>query len=117
VTGRRPRASGAALGAALVTALTVALGALGYATLPGRVRVHWSLGAGPYVGPETLPRALGVFVVPAVAVLTLAGLWLLRGAIGLESAPRARTYYDLGMLVVVAFLFAGQVVVVIANLV
>lgn len=98
--------------------LTVALGALAYVVVvPGRVRVHWTLGMGPYAGPETLPRVLGLFVVPVVAVLTLAGLWALRTAIDLEAEPRARRYYDLATLAVCCCLFAGQALVVVANLV
>ena len=112
----RTRPPGALLGALLIAGLTVALGALAYGSVPGRVRVHWTLGAGPYVGPETLPKALGLFVVPSVAVLVLAVLWLLRAAIDLESDPRGRRYYDLATLLALCLLFAGQAVIVLANL-
>ena len=114
---RRGRPSRPVLGAVLAVGLTVALGVLAYGAVPGRVRVHWTLGTGPYVGPETLPRALGLFVVPVVAVLTLAGLWALRAVIDLGSDPRARRYYDLATLAVCCCLFAGQALVVVANLV
>jgi hypothetical protein len=117
VSERRGRSSRPVLGSLFAVGLTVALGALAYGTVPGRVRVHWTLGTGPYVGPETLPRAIGLFAVPAVAVLTLAGLWALRTAVDPGTDPLARRYYDLAMLAVCCCLFAGQVVVVVANLV
>lgn len=116
MTEHRPRPSGAAVGSLLIVGLTVALGVLAYGAAPARVRVHWTLGMGPYVGPETLPKALGLFVVPTAAVLCLAGLWLLRTVVDLESEPRVRRYYDLAALLVLCLLLAGQAVVVLANL-
>jgi hypothetical protein len=98
-----------------VVGLTVALGALAYGAVPGRVRGHRTLGTGPCVGPETLSRALGPFVVPTVASLALAGLWALRRAVDLGSDPRARRYYDLATLAVCCGLFAGRALVVVGN--
>lgn len=93
MNGRRGRPSRPVIWAVLAVGLTVALGALAYGAVPGRVRVHWTLGTGPYVGPETLPRALGSSVLPTVSPLVLAGPWALRTAVGPGSDPRARRYW------------------------
>lgn len=116
MTEHRPRPPGATVGAVLAAGVTVALGALAYGAVPDRVRVHWTLGAGPYVGPETLPKPLGLFAVPAAAVLTLGSLWLLRAAVDSGSEPRVRRHCDLAALLVLCLLLVVQAVVVLANL-
>lgn len=59
-----------------LVALSAAVSAAGYATLPARMRVHWSFGY-PYVGPEFAPTVAVLVAFPAtLAALALAGSWL-----------------------------------------
>lgn len=57
-------------------ALSAAASAAGHATLPARMRIHWSFGY-PHVGPEFAPTAAVLVAFPAtLAAVALAGSWL-----------------------------------------
>ena len=59
----------ASLAGALLASLAV-LTVLAYPVVPGTMRIHWSLG-GPYTGPETLPKLLGLGAIPLVTFVVV----------------------------------------------
>ena len=81
----------ASLAGGLLASLGV-LTALAYPLVPGTMRVHWSLG-GPYHGPETLPKLLGLGAIPLTA-LAVVGLLLALPRAGLvpEEVAGSRGY-------------------------
>lgn len=95
-----------------LVALSAAVSAAGHATLPARMRIHWSFGY-PYVGPEFAPTATVLVAFPVtLAALALAGSWL--DARLREAAARAAVALaTIGMLSM-GLLF--QAALVVANL-
>lgn len=109
-----PRASdGVAL--ALVAA-AFAAGALAYGAAPAEVVVHYTPPGGVYYGPETLPKAVGLFALPvaSVAVFGIMRTLPLLADVDEQLAP-VRPYYRAGTVLAVACLCAGQAVLVAVN--
>lgn len=86
--------------------------ALAYPVVPASMRIHWSLG-GPYYGPETVPKLLGLLAIPAVAALVV-GLMLAVGrfdavpdAVSESRAYRLAAASLAGLLVVVQVVLVG----------
>jgi hypothetical protein len=102
----------------LVAALTSAAGSLfAYGTLPTEMQIHWTLGAGPYYGPEFAPTVLVMAAVQVVVVaVACAGYW---GAKRLEARSKdavVQQFYTLVVLGTLAVVVALQGVLVAANL-
>lgn len=105
------------LAAALVLGMS-ALGALAYEAVPAAMLVHYTPPGGVYYGPETLPKAIGLFVVPVVRPVVFGvprGLPAIDG-LGEALAP-IRPYYQASIVVTIAALGLGQVALIVLNLV
>lgn len=90
---------------------------LAYASLPGQIRIHWTLGMGPYYGPEFAPKALVLTAFPAlVAGVALGAYWLDTRLRHDEEFATARPYYALAMLGTLGVLLAAHVALIAVNL-
>ncbi len=105
------------LGSVAATLASALLSVLAHGLLPGSVRIHWTLGAGEYYGPEFAPTALvlGLFPV-AVALTALLGWGLAATLSDVEAFERVRPLYAAAVLSTLTVLVATQAVVVWANL-
>jgi uncharacterized membrane protein len=100
----------ASLAGVLLASLAV-LTALAYPLVPRTMRVHWSLG-GPYTGPETLPKLLGLGAIPLTA-LAVVGLLLALPRAGLVPREVADSrVYRLAVAGTVALLGLCQLLLV-----
>lgn len=104
-----------ALAAALVAA-TAAVGVVAYDAVPAAMVVHYTPPGGVYYGPETLPKAVGLSVVPAIAVVTVAALRGLPAITDGEALTPVPTAYRLAVVGLAALLAAVQLVLVLLNL-
>lgn len=103
--GNRPLASAGVA----VTALSAALSGLTYGLLPDRLRIHWTLGAGPYYGPEFAPTPAVLIGFPAlVAGLAIGAYWLDARLRRTEGFAAARPYYTAGVAGTLGVLLASQ---------
>jgi hypothetical protein len=103
-----------ALAAALVVA-TVVVGLVAYDAVPAAMVVHYTPPGGVYYGPETLPKAIGLSVVPAVAIVTVAALRGLPAVVDSEALTPVPTVYRLAVVGLAALLAAVQVALVLLN--
>jgi len=103
--GSRPLAS-AGIGVAL---LSTALSALAYGALPEQIRIHWTLGMGPYYGPEFAPTSAVLVGFPAlIAGVALGAYWLEKRLRRTEEFAAVRPYYRAGMVGTLGVLLASQ---------
>lgn len=103
------------LAVALVVA-TFAAGALAYEAVPADVVVHYTPPGGVYYGPDTLPKAVGLFVIPlasAVVFAVLRALPLLDDVD--ETLAPVRPYYQAAIVLTLACLAVGQVALLAVN--
>lgn len=111
MTSTTARQSPAGTVTATLLGALAALTAAAYAVLPGTVRVHWSLG-GPYTGPETLPKLLGLGAIPLTA-LAVVGLLFALPRVGVVPAAVADSRgYRLAVAGTVALLALCQLLLV-----
>jgi hypothetical protein len=103
-----------ALAAALVVA-TIVVGVAAYDAVPAAMVVHYTPPGGVYYGPETVPKAVGLSIVPAVAVVTVAALRALPAVVDGESLTPVPTVYRVAVVGVAALLAAVQVALVLLN--
>jgi hypothetical protein len=105
-----------ALALAVMLALFVASLAV-YEAVPAEMVVHYTPPGGVYYGIETLPKALGLFVVPVVALVTFGVARLLPLTAGSNEAFAAiAPYYHAGLVGLVVLLGAVHAVLVLLNL-
>lgn len=104
-----------ALGLMLVVG-TFALGVIAYDAVPAEMVVHYTPSGGVYYGLETLPKPVGLFIIPVVSAITFVFLraLLLVGDLNEELAS-IRPYYRLGMILLVTFLAGVQVSLILLN--
>lgn len=98
---------------ALVVAATLAVGLLAYPVVPEEFTVRWSVGT--YYGPEAVPKAVGVLLVPVVSAVTYG---VLRLVPAFEEVPDelARNWvYRLAVVAVLGSLFLTQLLLVALN--
>jgi len=103
-----------ALAAALALS-TVVIGIVAYDAVPAAMAVHYTPPGGVYYGPETLPKAVGLSVVPAVAVVTVAALRALPAVVDGEALTPVPAVYRFSVVGVAALLAAVQVALVLLN--
>ena len=91
--------------------------ALAYGMLQERMRIHWTLGMGPYYGPEFAPTLLILALLPvlvaATAVLAYSIDALLRDT---AEFAAVRPHYVVAMLGTLGVLLASQTLLIVANL-
>ena len=103
-------------GGVLAVMSSIATSVLAYSTLPGRMRIHWSLG-GPYYGPEFASTLIVMVAFPLlVAGFYGGGRWL-RAYLERSTAFDAiRLLYDGAILLALTEVLVFQFVLVWANL-
>ncbi|GAB3674870.1 hypothetical protein [Halopiger thermotolerans] len=100
--------------AAVVLSIAGSLVAAG--SLPETVRIHWTLGAGPYYGPEYAPTALVVFGFPTLVVALAVGAQRLGVRLRKTGAlERFAPYYTLLALTALLLVLVVQAIVLGAN--
>jgi len=100
---------------AVVASLLLSIASYGF--VPAQLRIHWTLGAGPYYGPEVLPRAAVLFGFPIlVSIAGLVGRWAVRRARASGRIGDTRPVDALLAVVAPTFLVVTQLVIVVANL-
>jgi len=105
-----------AVGSLLAVLASAAGSIVAYGLVPSRLRIHWTLGAGPHYGPEFAPAVLVLTAFPVlVAALALGANWMESRFRNEEFVP-ARPYDTAAVLGTLAVLLASQAAVVLANL-
>ncbi len=90
---------------------------IAHGMLPDRIRIHWTLGMGPYYGPEFAPAWLVLILFPvlvagtAVLASVIDALFRNTGAF-----TEIRPVYLVSVLGTLAVLFSCQVGLILANL-
>lgn len=93
-----------------------AIGVITYDAVPAEMVVHYTPPGGVYYGPETLPKNIGLFIVPVVTAITFVvvrGLPFV-GDVNEALAP-VRPYYQFGIVLLVTFLMCVQASLVLLN--
>jgi hypothetical protein len=104
-------------GSLTVVAASVLVSLVSYGLLPSRVRIHWSLGLGPYYGPEFAPTLLVLALFPALVTTgALAGRWGVRRLERDDRVEGVRPYGSLALVGSLALLVVFQAGLVAANL-
>ena len=96
--------------------LSTVVSSASYGLLPNQIRVHWTLGTGPYYGPEFAPAIVVFTAFPLlVAVTALGGYW---GRVRLrhsEAFAAVRSYYVAAVFGAFLSLLGTQIALVVAN--
>lgn len=96
---------------------SVLVSVVGYSLLPGEIQIHWTLGAGPYYGPEFAPTALVLAVFPVLlAGIVLSARWCATRLALAEEPAIVRRLYALAVVGTSLLLLVVQVGLVVANL-
>lgn len=106
--------AGGSLGMALLSAVG---SIIAYGMLPAQIRIHWTLGMGPYYGPEFAPTVLILILFPVL----IAGTAVLASSVDVlldHSAEFAaiRPYYVVAMFGTLGILLSSHILVIVANL-
>jgi uncharacterized membrane protein len=106
------------VGGSLGIVLSSAAGSIvGHGMLPEQMRIHWTLGMGPYYGPEFAPNLLVLTLFPVLitgtAVLAYVIDARLRDAVGFAAI---RLYFVVAMLGTLGVLLVSQIALIVANL-
>jgi len=107
----------AALGSVTAVLASVLTSIVGYQMLPAEMQIHWTLGSGPYYGPEFAPTVVVLAAFPVViGVVALGANWL-ANRLSQELAGRTdRLAYTISVVGTVAVLLGVQIGLVVANL-
>jgi len=104
-------------GSLLVVAASVLGSIVSYGMLPARMRIHGTLGAGPYYGPEFAPELLVLALFPAfVAGGAIVGWWAVRRLRTVEEVTAVRPYDALVVVGTLVLLLVSQMAIVLADL-
>lgn len=82
-----------------------------------QMRIHWSLGMGPYYGPEFAPAAVVLGLFPAlIGGLSVGAYWVDTRLQQVEGFAALRPYYILAVMGTLTVLVVAQGLVIAANL-
>lgn len=99
-----------------VTVLSIALSGFAYGFLPEQMQIHWTLGLGPYYGPEFAPKLAILTAFPAtIAGIVLGSYQLDTRFQHVEEVLAVRPYYTAAVVGTLVILLISQVVLIIAN--
>lgn len=105
------------VGSVVAVVLSAASSIVAYGTLPEEIQIHWTLGAGPYYGPEFAPTAVVLSAFSVVVVGIAVGAYSLDAHLRqVEAFARIRPYYVSAVLGTLAVIVAVQGVLIVANL-
>lgn len=106
--------TGGSLGIVL---LSVVASITAYVVLPEQMRIHWTLGMGPYYGPEVAPTLLVLSLFP-VLISGVAAIAAAADALLGDTAELAtiHPYYIVAMLGTLSLLLGSQIALIVANL-
>jgi len=108
---------GVPLAGGVLVVVSIASSVLAMGALPETMRIHWTLGAGPYYGPEFAPTAAVLVLFPVlVAALFVGGCLLGELLDGTAEFEAMRPYYERGAVLTLAAVVAVQFLVVWLNL-
>lgn len=113
MTGRITTASDVLTGAFVIGMFGLAV--LAYGAVPAQMTVHYTPPGGVYYGLETLPKTVGLFLLPVVGAFVVAALRCLPLVDGIGEAVRG--YYQASIVATAGCLCLGQVAVVAINVV
>lgn len=90
---------------------------LGHSMLPAQVRIHWTLGFGPYYGPEFAPKlvVLVLFPVLTLGVALVGRLFVLRVRAS-DAFADVRPYDTLTVIGAVLLLVGVQTALILVNI-
>jgi hypothetical protein len=101
----------------VLVVVSIAASVLGMRALPERIRIHWSLGAGPYYGPEFAPVETVLALFPVVVATLFVGAGLVEASLdGTEEFEPVRPYYEWAAVSTLAVVLGVQLLVVWLNL-
>ena len=104
------------LGGFAATVLSVIGSVIAYGVLPDQIRIHWTLGLGPYYGPEFAPTWVLLAVFPVfIASVGLGAHWIGARLRANESANVNRLY-SIAVLGTLVLLLGIQAFLIVANL-
>jgi len=113
---RAPRIHPSDAVAALLLVATFAVAVVTYGTVPDAMQIHYTPPGGVYYGPETVPKALGLFAVPVAATAaflvarSLPAIWVPE-----EASPADLAWYRVAVVLFVAVMAGVQTVLVLLN--
>ncbi|MDZ5812911.1 hypothetical protein U4E84_16345 [Halorubrum sp. AD140] len=100
-----------------IIALSAALSGLAYGALPEQMRIHWTLGMGPYYGPEFVPTPAVLTGFPVlIAGVALGSYWLETRLRRTEGFDAVSPYYAAGMVATLGVLLAVHGALVLVSL-
>jgi uncharacterized membrane protein len=98
----------------LVSALT---SIVGYQMLPAEMRIHWTVGSGPYYGPEFAPTVVVLAAFPVIiGVVALGANWLASKLSHELDDKTDRLAYTISVVGTIAVVLGMQIGLVVANL-
>ncbi|RKD95051.1 hypothetical protein [Halopiger aswanensis] len=104
-------------GGVAATGLSIAGSLVAYGILPGTVRIHWTLGGGPYYGPEHAPTALVLLAFPAfVGILAIGARQIAARLERTDEFAGRSTAYTLLVLTALVSVLVAQAVIIGANI-
>jgi len=96
--------------------LSTVVSSIAYGFLPDQMRVHWTLGMGPYYGPEFAPTNVALTAFPLlVAVTALGAHWGGVQVIDSEEFAAVRPYCVVAVFGLFLSLLGIQIALVILN--
>lgn len=101
----------------VLVVVSIAASVLAVGTLPERIRIHWTLGAGPYYGPEFAPVEAVLALFPVTVATLFVGAGLLEASLdGTDAFETVRPYYEWAAVLALAVVLGIQLLVVWLNL-
>lgn len=106
--------AGGSLGIILLSAVG---SVIAYGMLPEQMRIHWTLGMGPYYGPEFAPTVLILILFPVLIAGTAVLAYALDALLHDTTEFAAiRPYFVVAMLGTLGVLVSSQMLLIVANL-
>ncbi|WP_435095082.1 hypothetical protein [Halorubrum sp. N11] len=100
-----------------ITLLSIALSSFAHGFLPEQMRIHWTLGLGPYYGPEFVPTLVVLIAFPVIiAGIALGTYWLDARLQHIEEFAAIRPYYTVIVVGTLSILLASQGALIVATM-
>jgi hypothetical protein len=107
----------ATLGSVTAVLVSTLTSVVGYLTLPAEMQIHWTLGAGPYYGPEFAPTAAVLAVFPVLlGAVALGARWVASKLSHELDDTTDGLAYAMSIVATVTVVLGVQIGLVVANL-